>query len=131
MESNWGFDGGMSTLKDVDSYIEGAPEEIQSKLREIRETIKKSVPKAEEKISYAMPYYGYKGRLIYFAYWKKHIAIYAMSSEVIKRYEKELKPFLAEKGTIKIPLDEVVPASLIEKIVKAQAQMNESSAKKN
>lgn len=116
----------MSKPGNVDEYILSAPLEVRGKLAEIRTLIKKAAPHAEEKISYGMPYYGLKGRLVYFAYWKKHIAIYAMSSEVIKRYEKELKPFLAEKGTIKIPLDEEVPASLIEKIVKAQAQINES-----
>ena len=61
--------------KDVDSYISAAPKEVRTKLRELRAAIRAVAPKAEERISYGMPYYGYKGRLVYFAHAKKHIGL--------------------------------------------------------
>ena len=59
--------------KNVEAYIAAAPEEVREKLREMRATIRAVAPKAEEKISYGMPYYGYKGRLAYFRLNKAHI----------------------------------------------------------
>jgi uncharacterized protein YdhG (YjbR/CyaY superfamily) len=49
--------------KDVDDYITLSPKEVQDKLRALREIIKSAAPKAQERISYGMPYYYYKGRL--------------------------------------------------------------------
>ena len=63
----------MIHAQDVDEYIASAPKDIQEKLTEVRAAIKTVAPKAEEKISYGMPYYGYKGRLVYFAYTKNSL----------------------------------------------------------
>ncbi|HEY6410529.1 MAG TPA: DUF1801 domain-containing protein [Ktedonobacteraceae bacterium] len=52
----------------MDEYIANAPEDLQSKLTQLRKTIKDSAPEAVERISYGMPYYEYKGRLAYFSY---------------------------------------------------------------
>ena len=62
----------MKPAKNVDEYIAQAPKEVQEKLQELRAAIKSTAPGAEECISYGMPYYDYKGRLVYFQLWKKH-----------------------------------------------------------
>jgi uncharacterized protein YdhG (YjbR/CyaY superfamily) len=41
---------------DVDDYIAGFPPDVQEILEKIRATIRKAAPKAEEKISYRMPW---------------------------------------------------------------------------
>lgn len=51
----------MKPIKDVDGYIKNAPEEIQGKPKELQAAIRKVAPEAQEKISYGIPYYGYKG----------------------------------------------------------------------
>ena len=56
----------MSPVKTVDEYIAQAPKEVQDKLKELRAVIRTSAPGVEERISYGMPYYYYKGRLVYF-----------------------------------------------------------------
>jgi len=80
----------MKCAKDVDEYIANAPEEVRGKLQGIRAVIKKAVPDAEERISYGMPYYGYQGRLAYFAYAKGHIGLY-VPPPVIEEHKQELK----------------------------------------
>lgn len=55
----------MKQVKDVDEYIALSPQEVQDKLKELREIIKSAAPKTQELISYGMPYYYYKGRLVY------------------------------------------------------------------
>ncbi len=62
--------------KNVDAYIAQAPKGIQGKLRELRAAIKSVAPQALEKLSCGMPYYGYKGRLVYFHLSKHHVGLY-------------------------------------------------------
>lgn len=119
----------MKQAKDVDKYIADAPEEIRERLKEIREAIKSVTPAAEERISYGIPSYHYKGRLVYFAYAKKHIGLYAIFKPVRAMYKNELKGYVMSKGTIQLPLSEKLPISLIKKLVKAQAKKNEETKK--
>ncbi len=109
----------------VDEYIEMAPAESQAMARQVRQLIKEAAPKAEEKISYQMPYYGYNGRLIYFGAYKNYIGLYVMSGarEALK---EELEPYITSKATLHFPLDKPLPASLIKKIIKAQVAANTS-----
>lgn len=109
----------------VDEYIAAAPKELQPKLREMRAAVKASAPKAEEKISYGMPYYSYRGRLAYFAYFKDHISLFAVPP-VIEEHKKELKKYRTSKGTIQFPLDKKLPIPLIKKLVKARVKKNEA-----
>ena len=115
--------------KNVDSYIAGCPKELQGKLEELREIIKKTAPAAEEKISYGMPYYAYKGRLAYFQLWKEHIGLY-LPTPVIQEHAKELKDYETAKATVRFPLDKKLPVALIRKLIKARMKKNEAGKKK-
>jgi len=53
-----------SAAKDIDAYIDLQSEIARSILSEIRQTIKKAVPEAEELISYQMPAFRYHGMLV-------------------------------------------------------------------
>ncbi len=119
----------MNALKTVEDYIVSAPKELQKTLKELRSTIKTVVPKAEEKLSYGMPYYGYKGRLVYFAFSKNHIGLY-IPPPVIAEHASELKAYKTAKATIQFPLDKKLPIGLIKKLVKARMKINEANSKK-
>lgn len=119
----------MKRAKDVDEYIVNAPEDLQSRLKEIRKIIKSSAPKAEEKISYGMPYYGYKGRLAYFSYFKEHIGLY-LTPPIIEDHRRELKDYETAKATVRFPNKEKLPLALIKKLVKARVRMNDEVVKK-
>ena len=62
--------------KAVDAYIAAAPKVAQPRLGQLRKLIKDTAPKATERLSYGMPHYEYKGRLIYFSAFKNHIGVY-------------------------------------------------------
>ena len=111
--------------KDVDAYIEAAPKEVQGKLKELRAIVRKVAPKADEKISYGMPYYGYKGRLAYFAAFKNHIGLY-IPTPVIEEHKSELKDYETAMATIRFPLDKKLPIDLIKKLVQARVKKNEA-----
>lgn len=118
----------MKSVKDVDEYIASAPKDVQKKLKQLRNAIKSVAPNVQERISYGMPYYSYKGRLAYFAFAKKHIGLYAMppTTEVFKY---ELKGYETAKATIRFPLDKELPIPLIKRMVKAQVKRNTESKK--
>jgi uncharacterized protein YdhG (YjbR/CyaY superfamily) len=120
----------MTKPKDVNEYISLAPKHLQAVLEELRQTIKKAAPQAEERISYGMPLYYYKGRVVYFGLFKDHIGLYAMTTEVLKEFGPDLKKYLANKGTIRLPLSQNLPFELITNMVKAQVSINESSKAK-
>ena len=112
-------------FKTVDAYIASAPKEAQGKLKQIRAAIRQVAPKAEERLSYGMPYYGYKGRLAYFTFAKKHVGLY-VPPPVIQMYAKELKRYETAKATVRFPLDKALPTALIRKLVSARKKINEA-----
>ncbi len=114
--------------RNIDEYITGCPEDIQGKLTELRETIKKAAPGAEEKISYQMPAFTLNGILVYFAAQTRHIGFYPTSSGV-KAFIKELGNYKTSKGAIQFPLDKTLPLELIARIVKFRVLENSDHLK--
>ncbi len=114
----------MNKPKNVTEYIAQAPKDRQGKLRELRALIKKAAPTATERISYGMPFYDYKGRLVYFANMKDYIGLY-IPPPVIADHAKELALYKTTKSAIHLPLNKF-PAALIKKLVTARIKHNES-----
>ena len=114
--------------KNIDEYIAGFPKDVRMILEQIRETIKKAAPNAEETISYQMPAFRLKGYLVYFAAHKNHIGFYPMPS-AIEKFKKELSVYEGAKGSVKFPLDSPMPLGLIGKIVKFRVKENLETSK--
>jgi len=112
----------------VDAYIAAAPKAAQPMLHQLRQAIKSAAPKAEEKLSYGMPYYAYHGRLIYFAAHKNHLGMYPIIGREKELYAKELKPYMAEKATLQFPIGKPLPIVLVKRVVKERARENEARA---
>ena len=101
----------------IDQYIAGFPNETQIVLEQVRDTIRKKLPKAEETISYAIPSFKLnKAYVVYFAGYKNHIGLYPIpkGDEV---FENEIAPFKKGKGTLQFPLTQPMPLDLITKVV--------------
>lgn len=121
---------GMSTkARTVGEYIAAAPKDQRAALTTLRRTIKTAGPKATEAISYGMAGYKHNGKyLIYFAYWKTHVAIYGMGRRVLEAFSADLKRYLQSKGTIQLPADKPLPYGLVTRMVKARiAEIEDAS----
>ena len=103
-------------FKTIDEYIETFPEDVQSILEKMRQTIREAVPEAEEAISYQIPTFKLNGNLVHFAAFKNHIGFYPTSSG-IAAFKKELSPYARSKGTVQFPIEKPVPHELVKKIV--------------
>ncbi len=117
----------MEKAKNVNEYIAKAPKDVRSKLIELRTLIKQLAPKAEEQISYGMPSYEYKGRLVYFAAMRGYIGLY-IPPPIIAQHAKELQLYVTTKSAIHLPTNKL-PVALIKKLIKARMKHNESKVK--
>lgn len=112
--------------ENVDKYIANAPVEAQSKLNEIRELIKSTIPMAEESISWGVPFYKYYGLLAGFSTFKNHISFglaFVLGSKDHKRLEE--KGYVTGKKIIQIKFDQKMPTAEIKQILKTKAKLNE------
>ncbi|MBX9852555.1 MAG: DUF1801 domain-containing protein [Cytophagaceae bacterium] len=109
--------------ENINEYIAAFPKETQKALKEVRATIKKAAPGAEEKISYGMPAYTYKGMLVYFAGYKNHVGFYALPTGHAA-FKKELSVYKTGKGSVQFPLNQPMPLKLITQIVKFKVKEN-------
>ena len=103
--------------KNIDEYIAGFPRDVQQVLKQIRATIKKVAPDAEEAIKYQIPTFVLNENLVHFAAFKNHIGFYPTPSS-IEAFKDELSRYESAKGSVQFPIDEPMPLSLIGKIVK-------------
>jgi uncharacterized protein YdhG (YjbR/CyaY superfamily) len=112
----------------IDEYIAAFPADVQKLLESIRGTIRKAAPKAEETIKYAMPTFILNGNLIHFAAYKNHIGIYPVPRGD-DSFKKLLVRYEGDKSTMRIPLHEPLPLTLIGKIVKYNVRRNQDALK--
>ena len=68
-----------------------------------------------------MPTFRHNGAgVVGYAAFKKHCSFFPMSLAVIADLQDELKGYLTSKGTLQFPMNEPLPASLVNKMVKAR-----------
>ena len=120
-----------SKPKNIDQYIARFPLDTQEVLEQIRSTIKKVVPEAEETISYGIPTFNLNGTyLIYFAAYKNHIGFYPVPGAIDQVDKDFVSCKTSGKGTIQFPLNKPMPLNLITKLVKFKVKENLENVKK-
>jgi uncharacterized protein YdhG (YjbR/CyaY superfamily) len=119
-------------FKTVDEYISTFPVSTQKILKDVRKTIHEAAPQAEDVISYNMPALKFKGVLVYYAAYEKHIGFYPTNSG-IEAFKDQLRNYKFSKGAIQFPIDEPIPFNLITRIVKFRMKevQEKEKAKKN
>jgi len=60
--------------------------------------------------------------VIYFAGWKTHYSLYPCGARIVAAFKEKLAPYKIQKSTIRFPLSEPVPATLIAGIAKLRAK---------
>ncbi len=119
-----------SSYTTINEYIAAFPQNIQTRLEEIRVAIKAAAPGAEERISYQMPAFALHGNLVYFAGLKNHIGFYPTGSG-IEAFKDEIALFENTKDSVKFPLNQPLPLDLISRIVqfRVSENLNKAAAK--
>jgi uncharacterized protein YdhG (YjbR/CyaY superfamily) len=112
-------------FKTIHEYIQTFPQDVQDILEQVRQTIHKAVPEAEEVISYQIPAFKFHGWVFYFSAHKKH---YSLSCPppftVFEAFKKDLSAYEVSKSAIQFPLDKPVPVKLIQQMAQYRAKEN-------
>lgn len=105
----------------VDEYLSGLPQDQQTVLENLRQTIKALSPEITELISYDIPSFKYKGRqFVAFAAYPTHCNFLIMSYPLMEAFKADLKRFETDKATIRFPYDKPMSASLVRKLIRAR-----------
>jgi uncharacterized protein YdhG (YjbR/CyaY superfamily) len=60
--------------------------------------------------------------VLYFAGWRQHYSLYPATDHIVAAFKDDLAPYEVNKGTIRFPLSQPVPAKLIGRIAKFRAK---------
>lgn len=112
-----------TAVTSVSDYIAAQPPASQRILQRVRTIIRKTLPQAEEAISYSIPAFKIDGRVvIFFAAWKEHYSLYPATGAVATTFKDALAGYKVSKGTIRFPLSAPVPTHLIAGIARLRAK---------
>lgn len=110
----------------IDQYHAAFSGDIVARMQKIRSLIKSVVPSVEECISYQIPCFKYKGYLIYYAAFAKHITLsHPFSQSFLDTFQEELKGYKVSKAAIQFPNDQSFPEKLIKRMILFRKKENE------
>jgi uncharacterized protein YdhG (YjbR/CyaY superfamily) len=105
----------------IDDYLAGLDEPKRSTLKQLRESILRAAPDAEQGISYAVPAFSVDGKVVAgFAAFTKHLAYLPHSGSVLAQFESELAGYTMTAGSLHFPIDEPLSDELVARLVHAK-----------
>jgi uncharacterized protein YdhG (YjbR/CyaY superfamily) len=103
---------------EVDRYLAGLDEPRRSTLEQLRRTILEVIPEAEEGISYLMPAFRVKGKVVAgFAAFKNHLSYLPHSGSVFPELTEEVAAYRTSTGALQFPVDTPLPKELVKKLI--------------
>ena len=128
--SNYSSSDKRRSPKGFEGYFASLSKDARAALESIRTIIKAVVPDAEEVISYQMPAFKHKGRLLVgIAAFKKHCSFFPMSARVMESHKRELEGFDTSKGTIRFSPDKPPSPALIRKLIRVRIKEIEKASR--
>ena len=110
--------------RSVDAYIASAPSEARPTLEALRELITSTVPDAEERISYGVPFYKFHGPIAGFAAYKAHVS-FGLGGDPLAAEDREAlerKGYATGKKTFQIRFEQKVPVADVKRMLKAEVR---------
>ncbi len=117
----------------MDEYLIECPKEAQKALKDIRAVIRSVVPDAVETVSYfdipgySYEGYPYNGMFVWFSFKAPYVRLHVRPA-ALARYENDIEGYVISKAVISFSCDELIPKSLVKKLVKASLSDMISSA---
>ena len=112
----------------VDEYIFQSPREVQVRLTELRECLRKAAPEAKELLKWGKPAFEAEHILFVYAGFKKHISLHP-TPEVIVALKDELKDYVTSDNTLQFSLDQPLPLKLINKVAELRVVQSRQGVK--
>lgn len=107
---------------EIDRYLRALDEPRRSTLEQLRRSILRLVPEAEEGLSYGVPAFRRQGRVIAgFSAAKRHLSCLPHSGTVLSGLgPDDLHGLDASKGALRFPIDTPLPDDLVATLIAAR-----------
>jgi uncharacterized protein YdhG (YjbR/CyaY superfamily) len=119
---------GKEKPKTIDEYIAAAPKDAQDRLNEMLTCLREAAPGAEESLKWGQPALSYQWILFQFGAFKNHISLNPTPS-VISTLQDKLKDYDTSSSTIRFPLDQPLPVTLIREIAALRIEESKKGVK--
>ena len=111
---------------EVDAYLRGLEQPKRGTLEALRRTILEVVPDAEQGISYRVPAFRVRGKVVAgFAAFANHLSYLPFSGSVLPQLADELQGYTMTKSALHFPVDQPLPKPLVQKLI--AARLNEDA----
>jgi len=118
--------------KNFEEYWAGIPADKRLALERLSAQIKSIVPDAVEVISYGMPAFKYKGRvLVGFAAFTHHCSFILWSGSTLEAHRDAVAGYETSKSTVHFTLENPIPEELVRLLILERLHENEAARKPN
>ncbi len=118
-----------TAYQSIDHNIESQDVDKHDRLQVIRKIMQQLIPESVEVISYHMPAFKWKGKIVaYFGAFKDHISLFPHAS-CIEAFQDQSKNYVMSKGTIQFPMTKELPQGLIREMIQFRIQEMELQIK--
>ena len=106
----------------IDEYLATLDEPKRATLQQLREEIRALVPEAEECISYSLPAFRVRGKVVAgFAAFTTHLSYLPHSGSVLPALADDLKDYPGgTKSALHFTVDRPLPRALVQKLINAR-----------
>jgi uncharacterized protein YdhG (YjbR/CyaY superfamily) len=103
---------------EIDAYLRGVDEPKRGTLQALRRTILEIVPDAEQGISYRVPAFRIRGKVVAgFAAFKDHLSYLPFSGSVLGQLGDGLREYTTTKSALHFPIDRPLPKKIVERLI--------------
>jgi uncharacterized protein YdhG (YjbR/CyaY superfamily) len=114
---------GAVSAHEIDQYLDALEEPKRATLALLRQTILDFLPEAEQGISYGVPAFKVRGKVIAgFAAFRNHLSYLPHSGSVFPQLKDELKDYSTSSGALRFDIGHILPAPLVEKLIAVRLQ---------
>ncbi len=109
--------------KEIDDYLAALEEPKRSTLEQLRRTILGAAPDVEQGLSYGLPAFKVRGKVIAgFAAFKNHLSYLPHSGSVLPELAEEVAGYGTSegRGALKFPIDRPLPEALVKKLIEVR-----------
>jgi uncharacterized protein YdhG (YjbR/CyaY superfamily) len=106
------------SVEEIDAYLDSLDEPKRTTLSQLRRTILKVLPDAEQGISYGVPAFKVAGKTVAgFAAFKHHLSYLPHSGSVFPELVQELAEYSMSTGALRFEIDRPLPQELVERLI--------------
>jgi uncharacterized protein YdhG (YjbR/CyaY superfamily) len=108
---------------EIDEYLRAVDEPKRKTLQALRSTILEILPDAEQGISYRIPAFRVRGKVVAgFAAFKDHLSYLPFSGSVLGQLGGDLHEYTMTKSALHFPVDRPLPKTLVRKLIAVRLQ---------